>query len=135
MISYKCDPFLFSTSVYGIVGIQLEDSSYSFTNTLEVMDYYGASEEVAYFRILPSVYDDIHSLVQNQEMVETPIGSIIEDVIIVNECQRLFEKGIQTYEIMVTRGIIFKFDEGNELSFEKNIWFSEDITVERGGMT
>jgi len=50
----------------------------------------------------------------------------------VNECQRLFENGIQTYEVLITRGIIFKFKDGHELSFEKNIWFSEDITVEKG---
>ena len=49
-----------------------------------------------------------------------------------NECQQLFENGNQSYEVLVTRGIIFKFNDGHELSFEKNIWFSEDITVEKG---
>ena len=65
-------------------------------------------------------------------MIETPVDSVIADVIIVNECQRLFKKGVQIYEVMLTRGIIFKFEDGHELSFEKNIWFSEDITVEKG---
>ena len=132
MIGYKCDQFIFSTSVYGIVGICLEDTSYAFTNSLEVMDYYGDPEDVARFRISKIEYADIKSLVQDQVMVETPVDSVIADVIVVNECQRLFEKGVQTYEVMVTRGIIFKFEDGHELSFEKNIWFSEDITVEKG---
>ena len=132
MIGYKCDPFIFSTSVYGIVGIRLEDTSYAFTNSLEVMDYFGDPEDVARFRISKVEYANIKSLVQDQVMVETPVDNVIEDVIVVNECQRLFEKDVQIYEVMVTRGIIFKFEDGLELSFEKNIWFSEDITVEKG---
>ncbi len=132
MIGYKCDPFIFSTSVYGIVGIHLEDASYAFTNSLEVMDYYGDPEDVARFRIIKTKYTDIKSLVQDQVMIETPVDSIIANVVVINECQRLFEKGIQIYEVMVTRGVIFEFEDGHELSFEKNIWFSEDITVEKG---
>lgn len=132
MISYKCDPFIFSTAVYGIVGVRFENASYAFTNSLKVMDYYGDQEDVALFQIAQSPYDDIQSLVQGQTMIETPVDSIVADVIVVNECQRLFEKEIQTYEVMVTRGIIFRFEDGHELSLEKNIWFSEDITVEKG---
>ena len=65
-------------------------------------------------------------------MVETPVESVISEVIVVNERQKLFENNKQTYEVLVTRGIIFKFEDGHELSFEKNIWFSEFISVEKG---
>ena len=51
MLKYKCDPFEFSTSVYGIVGIAFEDASYAFTNLTEVIDYYGEQEDVALFKI------------------------------------------------------------------------------------
>ena len=132
MIQYKCDPFIYSTSVYGIVGIKFDDVSYAFTNSLETMDYFGDQEDVANFKISRIPYENIQSLVQNQSMIDTPVNSIITDIIVVNEHQSLFENDIQTYEVMVTRGVIFKFDDGRELSFEKNIWFSEDITVERG---
>ena len=77
-------------------------------------------------------FQDIHSFVQGQTMVETPVESVISEVIVVNERQKLFENNKQTYEVLVTRGIIFKFEDGHELSFEKNIWFSEDITVGKG---
>ena len=59
MIGYKCDPFIFSTSVYGIVGIRLEDTSYAFTNSLEVMDYFGDPEDVARFRISKVEYANL----------------------------------------------------------------------------
>ena len=132
MVKYKCDPFEFSTSVYGIVGIALEDSAYAFTNLIEVMDYYGEQEDVALFKMKCTPFSSIHSLIPNQTMVETPVDGIISEVIIVNENQRLFEKDEQIYEVLLTRGIIFKFEDGHELSFEKNIWFSEDISVEKG---
>lgn len=132
MLKYKCDPFEFSTSVYGIVGISLEDASYAFTNFTEVMDYYGEQEDVALFKMERIPFSDIRSFVQGQTMVETPVESVISEVIVVNERQQLFENDEQTYEVLLTRGIIFIFTDGHELSFEKNIWFSEDISVERG---
>lgn len=49
-----------------------------------------------------------------------------------NENQRLYKSGIQTYDVWVTRGVIFKLENGREISLEKDVWFSEDIIVERG---
>ena len=132
LVKYKCDPFEFSTSVYGIVGIAFEDAAFAFTNTIVPMDYYGEQEDVALFKVEQTSFISIRSMVQNQTMIETPVESVVTEVMVVNELQQLFEKGIETYEVWVTRGIIFKFEDGHELSFEKNIWFSEDITVEKG---
>lgn len=132
MLKYKCDPFEFSTSVYGIIGIELEDSSYAFTNTVTAMDYYGKKEDVAVFKMENMSFKAIKSMIQNQNMLETPVNSIIADVLVVNEEQQLFENNLQTYEVLITRGIIFIFKDKHELSFEKDIWFSEDITVEKG---
>lgn len=132
MVKFKCDPFEFSTAVYGIVGVAFEDSSYAFTNQTEVLDYYGTQEDVALFKMQRTPYCDIRSMIQDQKMVETPVDSVVSDIILVNERQSLFEKGTQTYEVWIPRGIIFVFEDGHELSFEKSIWFSEDISVERG---
>ncbi len=132
MIKYKCDPFEFSTSVYGIVGICLENASYAFTNTTEVADYFGDNEDVAMFKMKRMPFDLITSLIQGQKMIETPVESVISETLVVNEHQKLFEDEVQIYDVQLTRGIIFRFDDGHELSFEKNIWFSEDISVEKG---
>ena len=132
MIGYKGNSLMRSSSVYGVVGIRLEDDSYAFTNQLEVMDYYGELEDVARFRIAKIDYADIRSLLRDRVMVENPINKIIINVAVVNECQRLFERDIQIYDVKLTRGIIFSFEDGSELSLEKNIWFSEMITVEKG---
>lgn len=65
-------------------------------------------------------------------MIETPVRNVVSEVLIINEHQKLFENEIQTYDVQLTRGIILKSKDGHELSFKKSIWFSEDITVEKG---
>ena len=132
MLKLKCDAFLFSTSVYGIVGISMEDHAYAFTNLVEVNDYFGQDEDVAMFKMERMDFEDIHSMIQGQEMIIHPVESIVSNVYVVNEQQLLFKNDIQIYEIWVTRGVIFKFDDTHEISLEKNIWFSEDISVEKG---
>lgn len=132
MEKYKCDPFIYSSSVYGVVGISVDGKAFSFTNFVEVMDYFGEIEDVAVFKINETNYESIHSMIQGQEMVETDIDGVIVSVTIINENQRLFENDNQLYDVWLTRGIIFKFEDGRELSLEKSIWFSEDISVERG---
>lgn len=128
----KSDPFDDTPSSFGIVGIITEDNSYAFTNTIEVLDYYGADEDVAVFRLEERPEDQIESLLQDTKMNKIPINRIIKEIHIVNEHQKLFEGEEQTYDVWVTRGVIFIMDDGLEVSFEKNVWFSEMITVDRG---
>jgi len=132
MVKYRCDPFIFSTSVYGIAGIIFKNVAYAFTNTTEVSDYFGRTEDVAIFRFGSIPESEIKSRVQDEEMIEVAVDNQISEICVVNEHQSLFENNIQTYDVMLTRGVIFKFIDGMELSFEKNPWFSEDITIERG---
>ncbi|MBR4749728.1 MAG: hypothetical protein IK083_09205 [Abditibacteriota bacterium] len=132
MVVYKHDPLEFSTSVYGLVGLLIEDESFAFTNFVEKMDYYGENEDVAVFRIKAIPFDEIKSKIQSQQMIEMPVNDIIAEIDVVNEHQKLYRYSVQTYDVMLTRGIIFRMKDGNELSFEKNIWFSENISVEKG---
>ncbi|MCR5175699.1 MAG: hypothetical protein K6C05_02495 [Anaerovibrio sp.] len=132
MQKYKCDPFDFSTSVYGIVGILVDNKGYSFTNLIEVADYFGQEEDVAMFKFQSAEYDKICSMIENQTLEESPIKSTISQIRIVNEHQELYKKDIKIYDVWLTRGIIFKLGDGREVSFEKEIWFSETINVNKG---
>lgn len=127
----RCDPFFYSTSVYGIVGISINSQWISFTNFIEVLDHYGADEDVAVFKVSDCIEQDIHSFT-GENMLDIPIDMKIIGVDIINENQRLYKSGIQTYDVWVTRGVIFKLENGREISLEKDVWFSEDIIVERG---
>ena len=51
MLRYKCDPFVYSPAVYGIAGVCTESGSYAFTNKIEILDHYGADDDVAVFRL------------------------------------------------------------------------------------
>ncbi len=132
LTKYKCDPFEFSTAVYGVVGICIEKSAYTFTNKLQVMDYYGAKEDVAIFRINECPESEIQSLIKGVKMIEMPVNKVVKEVQVINEHQELFENGKKTYDVWLTRGVIFKLEDGVEVSLEKNVWFSEMITVDKG---
>lgn len=132
MTKYKCDPFYFSTAVFGIVGFVVEDSAFILTNTTRPLDYYGAMEDVAVMNLSRTDEQQIHSMVEDNQMIETPVGKRITGIDIVNEHQKLFQNGVQTYDVQLTRGVIFYFEDASELSLEKNVWFSEDITICKG---
>ncbi len=129
---YKCDPFVFSKAIYGVVGICTANSAYAFTNSLQVMDYYGAKEDVAVFRIDKCIESNIQSLMDGGKMIDLPVNKMVKEVHVINEHQELFENGKQIDDVRLTRGVIFKFEDGTEVSLEKDVWFSEMIIVEDG---
>ncbi len=129
---YKCDPFLFTPSVYGIVGFVIDGRAYALTNTARPMDYYGAIEDVAIMALTQVAEKELCSMVEDNQMIVSPVEKKIVRINVINENQKLFQNGEQTYDVQITRGLIFFFDDGSELSFEKNVWFSEDITIGKG---
>ena len=132
LIKYTHDPLVYSNSVFGVVGLYLSDSNYAITNFTEKMDYYGDEEDVAIFKLENKGSDVICSAVENVKMIDIPVSQIISKVMIVNEHQKLFKDDKQIYDVKLTRGLIFELEDGLQLSFEKNVWFFEDITVTKG---
>lgn len=129
---YECDPFIFTTSVYGIIGLHVGGKAYTITNFVQVENYYGRDEDVANFRVDIAKPGAIHSYMDGGKLINTPVDSTISRVRVINEHQKLFYRGEQTYDVQVTRGIIFELSDGRQISFEKDVWFSEEITIERG---
>ncbi len=132
LTKYKCDPFEFSTAVYGIVGICTNNISYAFTNMVQVMDYYGADEDVAIMHVEERNDSKIKSLISENTMIEIPVNKTIKEIYVINEHQKVFLFDKQIYDVMLTRGIIFYLDDNSEISLEKNVWFSEMITIDKG---
>ncbi|MBR7019802.1 MAG: hypothetical protein IKI15_01950 [Lachnospiraceae bacterium] len=97
---------------------------YSF---VEPQDYFGTEEEVAVWM----VSQERLPLMNHKKLVEVPVGETVKDVLIVQENQKVFCDGEQTYDVWLTRGIIFDF--GNrQVAFEKDVWFSEEIIIHKG---
>ncbi len=60
-----------------------------------------------------------------------PVELPVQRILVVQENQQLFENGEQTYDVWLTRGMLFDFGEF-QLAFEKAVWFSEEIYITRG---
>ena len=71
-------------------------------------------------------------MLEGEEMIDFPICSTIKEIRVINENQRLYHDNVQTYDVYTARGLIFIFDDDRELSFEKPVWFSEDIYIKKG---
>ena len=131
----KCimyDPLFFPNSAYGIVCLNIEDKYYKVSNQIEVEDYFGINEDVAKFDVTKCIKEDIHSYIENRKIHNTPINQLIKNIKVVNENQQLFEDEKKTYDVWITRGFIIELADGLEISFEKEIWFSEEINIEQG---
>lgn len=127
MISVKHDEFHFVNASSQVVGLETEGGMtflYSFT---EPLDYYGSIEDVAVWELSDVEY----KFIKEKNFMSSPVNERIKEIQVIQEHQRLFEGGRQTYDVWVTRGIIFDFGE-HQYSFEKPVWFSTDIYIRKG---
>ena len=127
LISVKHDEFLFSFFFSQVVGFEIEDCLvylYSFT---ESADYFGSIEDVAVWELSEEKYP----FVDNKSLISSPVKETIKEIHVVQENQQLFEDGQKTYDVWVTRGIIIDFGD-YQYSFEKPVWFSTDIYIQKG---
>lgn len=61
------------------------------------------------------------------------LGLIISKIELINETQNLYQNETQVYKVLLTRAIIFHFENGRELMFEKDDFcFSEEIVIKVG---
>ncbi len=129
---YRSDEFIFNNSVTGIVGIFVDAKIYEFRNEQKSVDYFGSQDDYAVFDISESSESEIKSFFDDTKQIDTPINQIIKKITIINENQQLFENGVQTYDVWLTRGIIFDLDD-REVAFKKDTCpFSEEIEIYRG---
>ena len=129
---YRCDPLLYTSSVTQIVGLYIGDEVYKMSNVQEPTDYYGNMDDIAIYRFTKVREEDIRSAMSDVEQTDNPVEGKIEKIVLVNENQKVYENGDQTYDAWLTRGVIFTVD-GCEISFEKQNWpYSEEINVECG---
>ena len=106
---------------------------YTFSNKICSLDYYGSGiEDVAIFNFETASENLINKEKSFERAIEIPIKQKIRDIEIVTEIQKVFEKDVLKYETKLTRGVIFYMIDNYEISYEKDIWFSEIIKIQRG---
>ncbi len=131
-VKYRNDPFLFTNSVTGTAGIYIGKRVFELRNEQEAVDFFGNIDDYAVFKLIESAPDKIESFYMNVTQIDTPIHETVQKIIVVNENQRMFKNGIQTYDVWRTRGVVF-FVGGREISFQKDVVpFSEEIIIQKG---
>lgn len=129
---FKCDEFCYTPSVYGLIGLYIDGKPFKLTNFHEYIDRFGNKDDVAVFRFQKAIDSEIVSQLDNQKFIDIPINDTIEKINIINETQKLYKEDVLSHELTCTRGIIFFMKDGLEISFEKEVWFSEFITYRKG---
>lgn len=128
---YKCDPFINSPMVYGIVGIYIEGKPFKITSLLKEVQRFLTIDEVAEFKISETTDDCIKTFMVDGAMIDNPVDSKIKSITVINDFQSVEHDG-QIYNFDSTVGLIFKLEDLREISFEIGTWFSEMITIHRG---
>ncbi|MCD8199326.1 MAG: hypothetical protein LUD24_04000 [Phascolarctobacterium sp.] len=129
---YRADYFKFKPSVTQIVGLYIGGKVYSITNIQEPIDYFGDWDDYAVCKFSHAKDSDIVSAFVDVEQIDTPVMEPIKSILLVNENQQLIKNDILTYDVWLTRAIIFNLGE-RQISFEKeSVPFSEEIVIRRG---
>lgn len=128
---YKCDPFVFTNTVTGIVGLYIGEKVFELKNEQTAFQYFDSMDDVALWNIKETNDSEIHSVFENTEQIDTSINQNINSIILVNEHQ-MVNIHDQEYDLWLTRAIVFHL-ENRDIYFEKdNTAFSEEIEIKRG---
>ena len=128
---YSCDPFVFTPNVFGIVGFHIGGDTYKMTSGLEVVHRFFHDDDVAIMRITHCQPGEIVSMMEDGQMIDTPVQDAVVSIDVVNDCESVTHDG-ERKDMLSTKGVIFHLASGNEISFEIGTWFSEMITIRRG---
>lgn len=121
------DEYQFTPTSSQALGMVVDNEKYYLYSFTECLDYFGTKEDVAVW----SLSDTRLPIIDSKSFVKTPVGEVVKGITLIQENQRMFENGEQTYDVWLTRGIII--DVGDcQIAFEKDVWFSEEIIVHRG---
>ena len=125
--AYMHDEFLYTQSSSQVVEVAVDDKAYYIYSFAEEQDYFGTPEDVAVW----NVSDEKLPIVDKKTFVQTPVSETIKGITLIQENQRVFDNAGQTYDVWLTRGIVFDLGD-RQVAFEKDVWFSEEIIVHRG---
>ena len=128
---YKCDPFVFTNTVTGIVGLYIGKKVFELKNEQTAFQYFDSMDDVALWNIKEVNDSEIHSVFENTEQIDTSINQNINSITLVNEHQTV-NINDQECDLWLTRAIVFHL-ENCDIYFEKdNTAFSEEIEINRG---
>ncbi len=131
LIKYKHADFIYTNSVTGILGFEVDDCIYKLTNDYEALDFFGLDGEATVFRISKTKWNDAESLMYN-DINETLINEQINKIKLINDHTILsFNQNIE-YDMWDTKAIIFCFKDYEICFVKQDCWFSQEIEIYKG---
>lgn len=128
---YRCDSFEYTNSVTGVVGLYIDNKTFELRNEQKAIQYFDSVDDIAVWSIKEVNENDIHSYFEDTDQIDTPVNEIIKTITLVNEHQKV-KISYDTYEMWITRAILFHLETA-DICFEKdNTAFSEEIEIKRG---
>ena len=124
------DEFTFTNSVYGQVSLFISNKIFNINNEIEIVEYYGAKEDIAFLSLKEVGIDNVKSLLENKRQVEIPIRKAIKNIDIVNYHIYVKVDG-KEYDNTWTEGIIINFED-SQIAFERSDSFTEMIEIYKG---
>ena len=132
ILSFRHEEFHPTHASYGAVGIETEQGMIYLFSDLEPLSAYGYVDDVAVWTLTRErrawIDESPYAYVFASA---SPVNATVKEIHVVQEHQRLYENGGQTFDVRVTRGIIFDFGD-YQYSLEKAVWFSQLIFIEKG---
>lgn len=131
MEKYKHAEFMYTNSVTGILGFEVDNVVYELTNEYDAMDFLTLDDEATVFRVSKTEWNNVDSMINN-DINEITVGEIIKKVILVNDHTTIKVDENVAYDMWDTKAIIFCF-ENHEICFAKqDCWFSQEIEIYKG---
>ena len=127
---YSCDEFCFASDTWGHATFVVDGVSYEVLNEQGVVDYFGALEDIPWFRVRVAPDGAEKSMLCDTRWVSTPMDDVIEDVLIYNDIQ-VVEEQHDRFGFACTSAIVFVFSDC-DLVFERDGPFIELIDIYRG---
>ena len=131
-IKFKSDPFVFSNNVFECVGLYIGSRVFMLQNSLMLLDYYGSEEEICVLKLLAAESSDLKSAFLSVNQIDNYINRGVKKIQLVQEHKVLSKNEEIEYDIHLTRGLIFCFDDDLEIAFEKTNPFIGNIAISRG---
>ena len=125
--SISHDRFMFVNASSQVVQINSTNGEFYLYSFCEPLEYFGTTEDVAVW----SLEEKRYKVVDSKDFIDNPINEVVKNIFLIQENQRLYKNRKQIYDVWLTKGIIFDFGT-YQLSFEKAIWFSEEIYIQKG---
>lgn len=119
-----------SAVIYILVEITIGDETYDLSNFIGDVSYLGEEEYIGIFELNKTGKQALSLLGENPK--EIIVDKTISKITLIHETQRLYKNNRLKDTCKLTRAIIFEFNQGDKLLFEKDIEDSDDIFIYSG---